>query len=173
MSGACIVGVDGYNRGGHVACTLWSQASRSALHALLPRRAGDTPRALPSPTPRLCPRSRLAAENRRLGALSPGEAEAVCGGTAEYVRAYQRLLQLLELGHRMGLLSTGACPVLGAAWAAPGGCMGGPKRTRAAMPSLTAAVLSPLPPPLPCACSAACGRRRRGRRLLLHLRCVC
>ncbi|PRW05800.1 hypothetical protein C2E21_9561 [Chlorella sorokiniana] len=55
----------------------------------------------------------LVASGRTMGQLSAEETEAACGGTAECLRAHGRLMQLLDLAHRMGLLST-VVPVGGA-----------------------------------------------------------
>jgi hypothetical protein len=50
---------------------------------------------------------RLASSGRSLGQLSAAELAELCGGVEECARAKARLMQLLEMSHRMGLLSSG------------------------------------------------------------------
>ncbi|KAL4856311.1 Purple acid phosphatase 18 [Chlorella vulgaris] len=49
---------------------------------------------------------RLASSGRTLGQLSAAELAELCGGVEECARAKARLMQLLEMSHRMGLLSS-------------------------------------------------------------------
>ena len=50
----------------------------------------------------------MAASGRTIAQLSTAEVEALLGGGPEVARAQTRLVQLLDLGYRMGLLSSGA-----------------------------------------------------------------
>lgn len=52
-------------------------------------------------------RSQLAASGRTLGALSPEETAHLCGGAYEVARAQTRLVKLLDLGYRLGVLALG------------------------------------------------------------------
>lgn len=44
-----------------------------------------------------------------MGQLSTAELEVLCGGGPEVGRAQTRMVQLLDLAYRMGLLSSGGC----------------------------------------------------------------
>lgn len=51
--------------------------------------------------------SQLADSSRTMGSLSMEELTTLCGGGPEVLRAQTRLVQLLDLGYRLGILSLG------------------------------------------------------------------
>ena len=125
--------------------------------ALLPhRRPGSVSVSLSisSPCPHLLShpparRRDLAATGRTVGQLSEAEAAALRGGERgeEHQRAHSRLMLLLDLAHRMGLLASGGCMgSMGRRWARPEAGADGGARAAAAIMARPPASASPTSP---------------------------